>query len=225
MTKTKATLIHLSLSIIVIGLFILTVLYIWYPQPFFAISGVIEPLKLLIIVDVIVGPLLTFIVYKKGKKNLKFDVSVIIIMQIVALIYGAFTIYSGRAGLLVVNNGQFYYLAEKFASNDELQFAELKPSIFTPPKMAYMPSSNYLDVYSAYAEFVPLDSFEEMLLPYSLSVANMQAQFSSKQEQIELLSKKYSTEDIVFFILDKENIKYYVVFSIKQNRIIDYLKF
>ena len=86
MTKIKAALIHLFISIIVIGLFFAMVYFIWYPKPFFDISGVIEPFKLLIFVDVIVGPLLTLIVYKKGKKNLKLDISIIAVFQLVALI-------------------------------------------------------------------------------------------------------------------------------------------
>jgi hypothetical protein len=66
----------------------LVIYYIWYPKPFFGISNTIEPLKLLILVDVIIGPLLTFIVYKKNKSTLVMDLSIIALLQIGAFFYG-----------------------------------------------------------------------------------------------------------------------------------------
>jgi len=225
MTKFKAALIHLSLSALVIGLFFLTLYSIWYPQPFFAISGVVEPLKLLVMVDVIVGPLLTFVVYKKGKKTLKLDLSVIVLMQIFALAYGANTIYQGRPSLLVFNNGQFHYMAEKFAKNQELKVESLKPSLFSKPKLAYAANIKVLDIYNAYAEFVEIDQPELMLLPHSLSLENMKAKFKNKEAEIDELNEKYQQDAILFFILDKQQSQYYVVFSTTKNQIIDYLKF
>jgi hypothetical protein len=51
------------------------------------------------------GPLLTLIVFKPGKKSLKFDLSVIAMFQIAALAYGSYTIYQERPlSALLVNN-------------------------------------------------------------------------------------------------------------------------
>jgi len=225
MTKLKAALIHISLSIFVVGLLFLSIYYIWYPRPFFEISGVIEPIKLLVMVDVIIGPLLTFVVYKKDKKRLKFDLSIIALLQIAALFYGAHTIYNGRAGLLVVSNGQFNYLTEKYAHNDELKFDALKPSIFSPPKMAFLTQSNGLDIYSAYADFEPIEDYNLTVMPHSLSLDNMMAKFKDKEKELKALNEKYKEDEIVFFMLDKDMAKYYVVFSLRQNKIIDQLKF
>ena len=225
MTKLKAAIIHLVLSILVIGLFFSLVYFIWYPKPFFEISGVIEPFKLLIIVDVIIGPLLTFIVYKKGKKSLKLDLSVIAALQISALIYGAITINEGRANLMIFNQGQFNYLHEKFAINVELKYPELKPSLFSKPKLAYLGRSKTPDLYESYADFEPLIDYDVRIMPYSLSVENMKAKFNSKITEIEKLENQYKKLDIVFFKLDIDMSLYYVVYSKTENRIMDYLKF
>ena len=39
---------------------------------------------------------MTFIVFKSGKKSLKFDLAVIVIIQIAALVYGVVTLLAGR---------------------------------------------------------------------------------------------------------------------------------
>ena len=66
--------------------------WVWYPTPYFAIDGGWQVLRILAGVDVVLGPLLTFIVFKIGKPSLKFDMSCIILMQIGALIYGGMII-------------------------------------------------------------------------------------------------------------------------------------
>jgi hypothetical protein len=225
MTKLKAALIHLLISVFIVGSLSLLIVYIWYPKPFFTISGVSMPLKLLIFVDVIIGPLLTFVVYKKNKKSLKFDLSVIAIMQLAALIYGANTIYQGRPSLLVMNNGKLNYLVEKFAKNDELKNKELKPTIFSQPKIAYLSNLTNLDIYSSYADIEPITDESLMLMPFSLSIDNMKAKFSKKKEAIDKIISKYQGQEVVFFELVKDSMTYYVAFSKTQNKIVEYLKF
>lgn len=225
MTKVKAALIHILISICIISLFAIVVFFIWYPKPFVAISGVIEPLKLLIVIDVIIGPLLTFVVYKKNKKYLKLDLTLIALMQIAALFYGVYTIYSGKPSMVVMHNGEFLYLSEKFADHEKLIFDELKPGFFTQPKLAYIKGTEFVDVYNAYSDMQPIEDYNETLLRYSLNRENMAAKFTSKTEEIDDLLSQYDSDDIAFFKLDKQGSKYYVLYSKSQNAIVDYLRF
>lgn len=225
MTKIKAALSHLLISMFVIGLFILIVLFIWYPSPFTAISGVFEPLKLLIIVDVIIGPILTFIIYKKNKKGLMLDITLIVMMQLAALFYGIHIIKGGRPNLVVLHNGTFHYLSEKFSKNQDLKFDELKPSLFSKPKMAYILNTQAYDIYNAYSDIQPINDYETILLPHSLNSENMKAKYKSKVDAIDALESKYKDEEIVYFLLNKEELQYYIVYSVNKNTILDYLKF
>ena len=59
------------------------------------------PVFILIGVDLVLGPLLTLIVYKQGKPGLKFDLSFIAAVQVAALIYGSYTLHSERPHFLV----------------------------------------------------------------------------------------------------------------------------
>ncbi|WP_223789724.1 hypothetical protein [Marinicella meishanensis] len=120
MSKIKASLTHFLLSALFITTFFLFAYFIWYQQVFFKISGVIEPLKLLLIVDVILGPLLTFIIYKEGKKNLKFDLMMIVLFQIMAFIYGAHSVYLGKPSLVIHRTGYLEVISE-----NDINYAEL----------------------------------------------------------------------------------------------------
>ena len=62
---------------------------------------------MLLAIDVILGPVLGFIVFKEGKKTLKMDLAIIIVLQLSALSYGLFSIYQGRPVWLVFQNDHF----------------------------------------------------------------------------------------------------------------------
>jgi len=46
---------------------------VWYPIPLVKATGVGALFLMMLGIDLILGPAFTFIVYKKFKKNLKFD--------------------------------------------------------------------------------------------------------------------------------------------------------
>ncbi len=96
MTKRSAFLKHLLLSAAVVAVALTVIFKIWYPYPYFRIAGAERVLQILIGVDLILGPLLTLVLYKPGKKWLWFDMSFIAAIQIAALIYGLTTIYGQR---------------------------------------------------------------------------------------------------------------------------------
>ena len=105
--RLKLFLSHLSLSFLIALLVIGLVFFIWYPAPLAKAVGVTHIFLMLLVIDVILGPLLGLLVYKEGKKTLKFDLSVIILIQITALCYGVFSIEQGRPAWLVYNVDRF----------------------------------------------------------------------------------------------------------------------
>lgn len=90
--RLKFFLGHLSISFFIALLVVSLVFFIWYPSPLANAVGVTHIFLMLLAIDVIIGPLLGLLVYKERKKSLKFDLSVIIIIQIAALCYGIFSI-------------------------------------------------------------------------------------------------------------------------------------
>lgn len=86
---------------------LLMVFGVWYPSPLASAVGVAAITVVLLGVDVVIGPLLTFIVYKPNKPSLKFDLSVIVALQLSAFGYGVWTLAEGRPVWIVFSVDQF----------------------------------------------------------------------------------------------------------------------
>ena len=98
---------HLSISLLIALLVIGLVFFVWYPSSLAQAVGVTHIFLMLLAIDVVVGPILGVLVYKEGKKSLKFDLTVIIFLQLTALCYGIYSIEQGRPAWLVYNVDRF----------------------------------------------------------------------------------------------------------------------
>lgn len=98
---------HLAISAVLAGLSLLLVFLVWYPAPLQKAIGVTEIFLLVLGVDVTIGPLLTLLVYRKGKPSLRFDLATIAFLQGAALSYGLWTVAAGRPVWLAFSVDQF----------------------------------------------------------------------------------------------------------------------
>lgn len=137
--RLKFFLGHLSISFFIALLVVSLVFFIWYPSPLANAVGVTHIFLMLLVIDVILGPLLGLLVYKEGKKTLKFDLSVIILIQIAALCYGVFSIEQGRPAWLVYNVDRFELVRKNELVDTNIQQAQpqfQQPSWFKPQYVA-----------------------------------------------------------------------------------------
>ncbi len=110
---------HLSASFIVAVLVLGWIFTVWYPSPLPKATGVTAIVLIMLAIDVIIGPILGFIVYKAHKKSLKFDLMIIILLQISALSYGIYSLAEGRPVWTVFNGNRF----ELIRNNELLDFS------------------------------------------------------------------------------------------------------
>jgi hypothetical protein len=144
--KIPATLIHLSSSLVVFFVFIYLLRFFWYPEPYFTASGGWQGLKIVALVDIVLGPLLTFVVFNKAKprKELFIDISLIVALQLSALLWGINTVYQQRPVAIVFWDDRFFTvpdnaLSTHYANNEKYQ-ALLKQSL--PFVFARRPANN-----------------------------------------------------------------------------------
>lgn len=135
--KIKASLIHLTFSAIIVSLFLTFSLIIWYPEPFLEISGLKNIILMLVSVDLILGPLLTLIVFRPNKPSLKLDLSAIISIQAIALLYGATTIFQGHPVYVTFAVDRFNLVIAKDLNPEKSTLDEFRVSKFWKPKLAY----------------------------------------------------------------------------------------
>ena len=100
-------LIHMLGSLMVVGIVILAVSLTWYPWPLQKATGAPHIIFLIALVNFIIGPLATLIISKKNKKNLRYDLFVIVLIQLSAFGYGIWTLAQGRPVWLVFNVDRF----------------------------------------------------------------------------------------------------------------------
>ena len=96
MNKFKATSLHVLVSLVIVTLVISAMYFLWFPKAYFSLMGGKELIALIGVVDVFVGPILTFILFKPGKKGLKFDLFCIGLLQVAALTYSVYVMLQAR---------------------------------------------------------------------------------------------------------------------------------
>lgn len=102
MSRWKASAIHLVISASIAAMALVLFLLLWYPPPLFQADGGFRLLRTILIVDVVLGPLLTLVVFKSGKKGLKFDLWVIGTLQVAALVFGMNVAFQARPAWIAV---------------------------------------------------------------------------------------------------------------------------
>lgn len=110
MTKTRAFLVHLALSAAVAAAALAVFVQFWYPMPFFLADGGWQGLRLVVAVDVVLGPLLTLVVYRatKSRRELTFDYACIGAVQVLALALGLWVVHGHRTALVAFAEDRFY---------------------------------------------------------------------------------------------------------------------
>jgi hypothetical protein len=135
LSRFQAAFFHLLISLaILVGLAYL-VLFVWFPDFFYAIDGGWEGMRIIIAVDIIAGPLLTLIVYKSGKPGLKFDLTVVGLFQTICLIAGTLVVYAERPLFFIYYDKHFYsasadtYARYQQTVPDPLKHADQAPAM------------------------------------------------------------------------------------------------
>ena len=106
-TRWHASGIHLLISATIAAVALYLVLRVWYPPPLFVAEGGMDLLFILIAVDVVIGPLITLIIFKSGKPGLRFDLTVIALLQAGALMYGVHVMFVARPVYIAFVDNQF----------------------------------------------------------------------------------------------------------------------
>ncbi len=138
LTRWKAAAIHLGIcALIALAVFACMAL-LWYPQPYFEAVGGAKLALTIIGVDVVIGPLITLVVYNPLKKSLRFDLAVVALLQMGALAYGIHVVYAARPVYVVFNVDRFDVVGANELFPDDWQTlapGEFKALPLTGPRL------------------------------------------------------------------------------------------
>jgi len=133
--KIKAAAIHFALSFFLISILVGLMIYFWFPTSIIKVSNFKEIALLIISIDLILGPLLTFIIYKKNKKGLKFDLLAIASLQLGALVFGVYNLYKVHPVYITFNVDRFTLITAEDAKPEEVTVKSLINSKISSPKL------------------------------------------------------------------------------------------
>jgi hypothetical protein len=105
--RWQAAGVHLLISAAIAAVALMVLLKVWYPPPLFRAEGGHDLLFILVAVDVVIGPLITLVIFKAGKPGLRFDLSVIALLQTCALVYGGYVMFQARPVFVTLVIDQF----------------------------------------------------------------------------------------------------------------------
>lgn len=107
MTRWKAAAIHLAISAVVVGSVVVLVLLTLYPPAYVRMGKLTQLMGLIGGIDLVLGPLLTLIVFRTGKPKLKLDLAIIGLLQLSAMAYGLHVLWQSRPVFLVAVPDRF----------------------------------------------------------------------------------------------------------------------
>ena len=111
MSRFAAFGIHLAISLAIFLVLAYLVVFQWYPDFFFHTDGGWRGMRIIIFVDLVLGPALTLVVYKAGKPGLRTDLTLIGLLQAGCLLAGTYVVYQERPLVIVYNDSRFSVLS------------------------------------------------------------------------------------------------------------------
>ncbi|MEB3767269.1 TfpX/TfpZ family type IV pilin accessory protein [Acinetobacter sp. MD2] len=116
---------YLLISTFMFFITMITVNFIWYPYPLNKILELNHILLIMFLVNIILGPILILVIYKKDRKKLLIDLIIIFSLQMMGLIYGVYTIAKVRPVWIVFSVDRFELVrANEVIENKNI---EIKP--------------------------------------------------------------------------------------------------
>jgi len=118
---------HLGVSLIFSACLLGLILGVWFPYPYREISGGTHLFLIVIGVDVVCGPALTAVLVspKKSKRELIADLSLVIVIQLVALGYGLYSVAEARPVVLAFEVDRMVAVTASQIDSKELAEAPL----------------------------------------------------------------------------------------------------
>lgn len=110
MSRIKAASLHLAITVMALAAVFAVVRTLWYPRPLLAADGGWQAFGLLAGASLVLGPLLTLVVFRSGKKRLRMDLALVVAAQVTAFAFCTHLLYLRRIQMVVYSPGAFHAL-------------------------------------------------------------------------------------------------------------------
>ncbi len=213
MSRYRASGIHLAISASLGILLFLLFWFVWYPSPLFRAVGGQEIFSLLLAIDVVLGPLLTFVVFRAEKKSLRFDLAVIAAVQASAMAYGVHTLLAGRPVYVAALGHRFDVIQASEIEDAELRTSGKNLPWFGPEWVGTKLAENAYDKeriffsaalgmdYGHYPQYhQPLETMRDEILKKAKSLDELRKLNLGRAREIDqwLVARRLESKQVVF---------------------------
>ena len=136
--RLKYSSIHFVISVCVVLMFFSLLYFLIYTPDVMHLEGGHEIAIIIFFVDVTLGPLMTFFLFLRGKKGLVMDLVLIAFIQISALFYGGWVLYTERPLYLAYVVEHFEIIPASDIDVEKLKDKSLEPNLLSGPKMVFV---------------------------------------------------------------------------------------
>jgi hypothetical protein len=174
----------------------------WYRWPGWYLSSALHVIGILVLVDVVIGPTLTLVVANptKSRRSLTRDIGTIVAVQLVALAYGALTLWGGRPLYYTYSGDRLEMVQASDIEADEVARAQrenpaLAPHWYSVPRWIWAPLPDNSDEAMRIVKDAIFGSGKDVIdmpryfRPWDEGLQKLRAQLS-RVEDIKYLSKK-----------------------------------
>jgi hypothetical protein len=133
--RYQAFAVHMAISLVIFFILLVCITQYWYPGILFDTGNGWKAIGIIIGIDLILGPLLTLIVFNHNKSSLKFDLWVISLLQTAALIYGTWIVHQTRPIALAFIHSSFSTL---YANSDIAKSVQIRIDTLKTHQLYYL---------------------------------------------------------------------------------------
>ena len=205
---------HLAISIGIALLSTAIVFFVWYPGILAEVSDVAAIFLILLAVDVVLGPVITLIVFNPAKKELKRDLAIVGLIQLTALIYGMYTLFIARPVYTVYNAAGFDLVYANEIKDENLSkasFPEYRSLPFLTPHViaAQLPKDageaqsimtgtlfGRDDVQHLPQHYLPYGQMKADAIQHAKPLAQLAEFNPEKQQEVQSLIKRYEQKKL-----------------------------
>lgn len=126
-SKFKAAGIHFGISSIIFIILAYFIVFQWYPFPYFTADGGWQGIRIIALIDLVLGPFLTLIIFNPNKsmREIRFDLGSIALIQISVLMWGVYTVHNERPAAVIHWDGEFYTMPAKSYKEQGISLKQL----------------------------------------------------------------------------------------------------
>lgn len=243
-TKAGAFGIHLALSLLVFSSLVAMMILYWFPGDLFFIDGGWQGLKLVALVDLVLGPALTLILFKPGKPGLVMDMSMIAAIQITALGYGFYTTHQQRTVAIVYAEKGFNTVSaqDNLEADRQLRALDAQPKPLPATAMRKIPLlltpfpenggygkiledmlNDYPSPQERSDQYVPVAEHHDAMRPDALGLQQLAAIGALSVVERALQKLSLQPEDVEFYKFQARYARGIAIFDYKTMQIADFV--